>query len=81
MTSPNSTLERVREIMEDVFSLDDLVISAGTTAKDIEVWDSLRHIRLIVAIERKFRIKFKNTEIEALTNVGDLVALIDRKVG
>jgi len=50
------------------------------TAADVEGWDSLHHIRLIIAIERRFKIKFKNSEVEQLTNVGDLVSAIDRKV-
>lgn len=73
------TLETVQQIMEDVFDVDDLSVTTSTTAEDIEEWDSLSHIRLIVAIERKFGIKFKNAEIEGLMNVGDLVRVIDTK--
>jgi len=67
--------------MMDVFDLDDLEISKGTTAEDIEEWDSLSHIRLIVAVERKFGFKFKNAEIESLKNVGDLLTLVDARAG
>jgi len=77
--SSTSTLEQVRLAMEDVFDLDDLRISPETTADDIEEWDSLSHIRLIVAIERRMKIKFSNAEVERLKNVGDLVELIDLK--
>ncbi len=77
----NSNLETIREIMLDVFDLDDLEINEATSADDIEEWDSLSHIRLIVAVERKFGFKFKNAEIEALKNVGDLLALIETKTG
>lgn len=77
-----STLETVREIMIDVFDVDDdLEITSETSAEDIEEWDSLSHIRLIVAIERQMGIKFKNSEIEELKNVGELVAVIDGKLG
>jgi acyl carrier protein len=65
--------------MADVFDIDDTGITLDTSAKDIEEWDSLSHIRLIVAVERKFKIKFKNSEIESLQRVGDLVALIETK--
>jgi len=75
-----STLETVREIMMSVLHLDDLDLTLQTTAADVEEWDSLHHIRLIIAIERRFKIKFKNSEVEQLTNVGDLVSAIDRKV-
>jgi acyl carrier protein len=72
-------LSQVRAIMEDVFDIDDLSVTPATTAEDIEEWDSLSHIRLMVAIERKFKIKFKTAEIEGLKNVGDLVGLIGAK--
>jgi acyl carrier protein len=79
--SSTETLEQVRLAMEDVFDLDDLAISPETTADDIEEWDSLSHIRLIVAIERRMKIKFSNAEVERLKNVGELVELIDLKRG
>jgi len=76
-----STLETVREIMIDVFDVDDdLEINPATSAEDVEEWDSLSHIRLIVAIERQLGIKFKNSEIEGLKNVGELVSVIDSKL-
>lgn len=77
----NNTLATVNDIMVDVFDLDNLEVTMETTAADVEEWDSLSHIRLIVAIERKFGFKFKNSEIEGLKTVGDLVGLIDTKVG
>jgi acyl carrier protein len=80
MSSRDLLLE-IQDIMRDVFDVDDLVISESTTADDVEEWDSLSHIRLIVAIEREFGFKFKNSEIESLKNVGDLVGMIQSKVG
>jgi acyl carrier protein len=67
--------------MEDVFDIDGLVVTPETSAADLEEWDSLSHIRLIVAIERKFKIKFKNAELEGLKNVGDLLKVIAAKLG
>src|SRR5579859_2068140 len=81
LMSSASTLEQVRLVMEDVFDLDNLAIGPGTNAEDIEEWDSLTHIRLIVAIERRMKVKFKNAELDGLMNVGDLVKLIDTKLG
>ena len=74
-------LDTIRGIMSDVFDvdLDEGSVTPDTTANDIEEWDSLSHIRLIVAIERKFSVKFKNSEIESLKRVGDLVALVQAK--
>jgi acyl carrier protein len=82
MTS-TKILDTIRGIMIDVFDIDvdQASVTPDTTANDIEEWDSLSHIRLIVAIERKFNVKFKNSEIEALKRVGDLVALVQAKAG
>ena len=79
--SRDEILASITDIMRDVFDDDDLEISLQTTAEEVEDWDSLSHIRLIVAVERKFGFKFKNSEIEALKNVGELVNLVETKVG
>jgi len=85
MVLPPMTAEKIlaeiRTIMADVFDIDlaEDSVNPETTAKDVEGWDSLSHIRLIVAIERKFKVKFRNAEIEGLKRVGDLVALIEEK--
>ncbi len=76
-----SILEQLRDIMLDVFDLDDVQLTPATTADDIEEWDSLSHVRLVVAVERKFGFKLKNAEIEALKSVGDLVTLIESRAG
>lgn len=78
-TSGHETIQRVRDVMMDVFEIDELSITLATTARDIEQWDSLSHVRLVVAIERAFKIRFTNAEIESLKNVGDLIARIDAK--
>ncbi|HLX99434.1 MAG TPA: acyl carrier protein [Roseiarcus sp.] len=81
MSSQDGILERVGEIMADTFDLDDFKATRETTANDVEEWDSLSHVRLIVAIERAFKIKFSNAEIERLRNVGGLVDAIASKTG
>lgn len=81
MGSKDAILQRVGEIMADTFDLDDLALTPETTAGDVEEWDSLSHVRLIVAIERAFKIKFSNAEIERLRNVGSLVDAIASKTG
>jgi acyl carrier protein len=70
---------RLTQTFRDVFDDSGLVISDGMTAEDVEQWDSLSHINLIVALEREFRIKFTTGEVGNLKNVGELVALIQRK--
>jgi acyl carrier protein len=78
---PTVILDEIRAIMSDVFDadFDEANVTADTTANDIEEWDSLSHIRLIVAIERRVKVRFKNSEIESLKRVGDLVALVQAK--
>jgi acyl carrier protein len=75
------TIQQLRDIMMDVFELDQLSITETTTAHDIEQWNSLSHIRLMVAIERALKIRFSNAEIENLNDVGDLIRHIDAKRG
>lgn len=77
--SSDAILHDLREIMIDVFDIDELELTMATTAEDVEEWDSLSHVRLVVAVERKFGFKFKNSEIEGLKTVGDLVTLIEAK--
>ena len=75
-------IHRVAEgIFQDLFRDKRLAINAETSAKDIEGWDSLAHITLIVAIEKKFGIKFKLAELQEIRNVGDILALVKTKTG
>ena len=81
MSNQDTILDQVRDVMIDTFDLDELELTRDTTAADVEEWDSLSHIRLVVALERAFGIKFSNAEIERLANVGDLVDAITAKTG
>jgi acyl carrier protein len=71
--------EKLRKLMADAFDLDSLSIVDATTAADIEEWDSLSHIRLMVAVERAFGFRLSNAEIAGLNSVGDLVTAIHAK--
>ena len=73
-------LAEVQEIFRDVFDDENLVISEDTSAADIDDWDSLSHIRLVVAIEKKFDIKFAFGELQELKNVGEMLELIQEKL-
>lgn len=73
-------LADVQEIFRDVFDEEDLEISDETSAADIEDWDSLTQIRLTVAIEKYFNIKFAFGELHKLQNVGEMVSVIKEKV-
>jgi len=70
---------QVAQTFQDVFGDPKIVIRDAMTAEDIEQWDSLTHINLIVALERKFRIKFTTGEVKKMRNVGDLISLIQNK--
>lgn len=76
-----STKERLQEVFREVFDDEELEINNETTADDIEEWDSLTHIQLIVAVENEFSIKFSMVETIKLKNVGEFISLIDKKIG
>lgn len=70
---------RLTEVFKDVFDDDSIVATPSLSAKDVDGWDSLAHIRLILTVERAFKIKFSTSEIGKLENVGGLVALIQAR--
>jgi acyl carrier protein len=72
--------EELTEIFRDIFDDDELVIGDETTADDIEDWDSLEQINLLVAIEKKFNIKIRLGDVSGLENVGRMVDLIERLI-
>ena len=71
--------ERLTTVMRDVFDDDEIVARPDLTAADVEEWDSLRHIRLVLSVEKAFHISFSASEIGNLKNVGDLATLIQSK--
>jgi acyl carrier protein len=72
-------LERLTDVFRDVFDDDSFEVTPKLSAKDVDGWDSLTHIRLILTIEREFKIKFSTSEIGKLQTVGDLITLIKAK--
>jgi acyl carrier protein len=78
MTEPQ-IYEALTTIFRDVFLRDDMVLSAGLSAKEVPDWDSFKQIEIIIAVESEFGIKFQTREMDALANVGDLVRLITAK--
>ena len=76
----NDILARVQEVFRDELEIDDLVLTDETTADDVEEWDSLSHVQLVVALEKAFNIKFTSREILSWDNVGDLVDCIGKKL-
>ena len=74
----NEVMGLLHPIFRDVFDDDELVIKANTTAKDIDGWDGLTHIRLVISIEKALDLRFTAAEISELENVGEMVELIVR---
>ena len=74
-------LSEIQSIMRDVLDDVSIVIDETTTANDVEGWDSLTHIQLIVAIEKHFKIKFSSKEILSWKNVGEMLEVISARIG
>ena len=73
-------LSEIQSIMRDVLDDENIVLNDTTTADDVEGWDSLTHIQLIVAIEKHFKIKFTSKEIFSWKNIGEMLDSICLKV-
>jgi acyl carrier protein len=75
----SNTYEELAAVFHDVFDDDTLTPVPEMAAKDVAGWDSVTHIRLMVAIEERYSFRFETNEISDLKNVGALVEIIDRK--
>ena len=76
----NEVLKQVNQIFIDVLDDEDIVLSFLTTSDDIEEWDSLTHMQLIVAIEKYFKVRFTSKEIQIWKNVGEMIDSILEKL-
>jgi acyl carrier protein len=70
---------RLTDIFRDIFDDDDIALEPETTAADVEDWDSITHIQLLVAVEKAFDVRFNTGEVAKLENVGEMVELISRR--
>ncbi|WP_316735176.1 acyl carrier protein [Pedobacter aquatilis] len=75
----NEILSKVEVIFRDILDNEDITLTPQTTADDVEDWDSLSHIQLIVAIEKEFKIKFTSKEILSWSNVQEMIDCIASK--
>lgn len=73
-------LKQVNEIFIDAIDDEDIILTNTTTANDVDGWDSLTHIQLVVAVEKHFKIRFTAKEIQNWKNVGELVDSIESKL-
>lgn len=76
---PEKVQTKLTQILRDVFDDEHLVAAPSLTAGDVDEWDSLSHVRLILTVERAFGIKFAASEVTGLKNIGDLTRLIEAK--
>ena len=72
--------EKLQYIFREVFEDDDIILQEDMTAEDIEDWDSLEYINIIVAVEKRFKVKFSVDDIKNIENVGAMVNLVERKM-
>jgi acyl carrier protein len=75
----SDTFNRLKEVFLDVFDDDEIELSRDTTAADVDAWDSLMHVTLVLAIERQFGVRFSSTEVAQLVDIGELVDLVEAK--
>ncbi len=76
----NRVINEVTEVFKEVLDVDDIELKYETTASDVEDWDSLTHIQLVVAIEKHFNIRFTSGEIQSFKNVGEMCDRIVSKL-
>ena len=72
-------IKEINNIFIDVLDDDDIVISEATTSDDVDDWDSLNHIHLVVAIEKHFKLRFTSQEIQSWNNVGEMILNMQEK--
>ena len=73
-------LSRLTPIFIDILDNENIILNPETTAKDIEEWDSITYIQLIVAIEKQFKIKFTSIDVSNFKNVGEMCEAIEKKL-
>ncbi|HWF78285.1 MAG TPA: acyl carrier protein [Caulobacteraceae bacterium] len=75
----DEVIGRIEPILRDLFDEYEGPVTAALTANDVEQWDSLANVQLMVMVEVAFGIKFATTEVTSLSNLGELAALVVRK--
>jgi len=75
-----STLDDLNQVFQEVFDDETLIVAPATTANEVDGWDSLSHVNLIMAVESRFKIRFTNKELLTFKNVGDLLRVIESKI-
>ena len=71
---------RLSKIFDDIFDIKKIKLKKTTNAKDISNWDSINNLKLIIILEKEFKIKFDPNEIVEIKNVGELIKSIEKKI-
>ena len=74
--SNEQILTEIVEIFRDILDDENITLTTESTAKDVEEWDSLSHVQLVVAIEKHFKVRFNTNEISRWKNVGEMVIAV-----
>jgi acyl carrier protein len=77
--SDEEVQRKLTKILRDVFDGDSVVATPELTAGDVDGWDSVNHVRLILSVEREFKIKFAASEMTGFKKLGDMMQLIAAK--
>jgi acyl carrier protein len=72
--------DALNEVFRQVLESDTIALTPATTAEDVEGWDSMNHIFIVVELEKRFGVKFQAAEMEELKNVGELAGLVQHKL-
>jgi acyl carrier protein len=80
MDTMSDILERLNQAFQYVFEDDEICITRATTAEDVQDWDSVKHVTLMVTVEKTFGIIFTSSQVAGLKNVGELVDLVEAKL-
>lgn len=78
--SREEVMKQLNEIFIEVFDDDSIILTDETTSDDIEYWDSLEQINIILSCEKKWNLKFDVNEVKKMKNVGEMVDMIYDKV-
>ncbi len=77
--TPSGIYAQLTEVFRDVFDNDEIVVRPDLTANQVEGWDSMGNVRLFLALEGEFGVRFGSGEIVGMKDVGELVQLIEKK--
>jgi acyl carrier protein len=76
----STIIKEIQPIFRDVLDLPGLQLTRQSNASNVEGWDSLAHVNLVMGIEKRYKIKIALGELQDLKNVGEMADLIQRKL-